>query len=164
MSDLRSRLEAKARRCAVLPVQVSDPGDAARRVAELERQAVFVASGLVQRTDEQRALDEEALADARAQLAEHVVDVELQALAGDAFEQITSAFPGTDPGEDGGMDWRAALPALLAASAVDEDLRDVDWWTEQLAADHWAHGERLKAWQTVLALNTRTPAPRLGKG
>lgn len=133
--SLRERLEAKARRRVVWTVQVSDPdlAQAAAAAASAERQAggaVGVSEGAA------RALDE-VVADTRDQVASHFERVEFEALAPEDFEALLAAHVD----EHGDVDRPAMRAALAGACAVDEDLRDADWWAEQLASGRWSKGE-----------------------
>jgi len=184
--SLRDRLAAKKRPSIVFPVQVEAPGPA----YEEAQQALLAAGRLRLGAEllEQQNPDEAATAqlaaattaedEARTALAAEVasrhVDVEFRALEPLAMERLTAAHTAAD----GTTDEVGCCPALAAACAVDEDLRDVAWWTGQLygrpaAGDElepveatWALGEVNRLWAALLMLNTpsATAAVRAGKG
>ncbi len=163
-TSLRERLAAKARRTCTVPVQVSDPGPArAAHDAAQRRVLALTLSVAEDRDDEEHAAALEkaqaALDVAQAELDEHFVMVEFQALADDEYEAIVARFSD----EEGALDRHAATPLLAAACAVDESLRDADWWAEQLARPQWSTGEALALHVELLNLNFRAPAS-LGKG
>jgi hypothetical protein len=162
VSDLRSRLEAKARRTCTVPVQVEDPGPARARV--LAAQRAYITAELEAAGDETKtaARDEAkaALEDAQAAEAACFVEVEFAALADDDMEAVVARYQRPD----GEVDRRKATPVLAAACAVDEDLRNEAWWAEQLARPEWAQGEALDLYRRLLDLNWRTPPESLPKG
>jgi hypothetical protein len=47
---------------------------------------------------------------------------------------------------------------------VDEDLRDVSWWEQQLARPEWTKGDKIAADRILLDLNLTRPAGPPGKG
>lgn len=156
--SLRDRLAAKQRRRVVVPIVVGEPtADETARVAAAE-QAMRVAAltGDAAKAEEHRATIDEVLAPYR-------VDVEFQALAPHEFEAVASAYPAAE-GDDGGIDRWAALPVLAAECAVDESLRDADWWREQLGSGRWSEGEWQELWRALFALNYRAPAAYVPKG
>jgi hypothetical protein len=112
-------------------------------------------------------VDEVEVADLARQVAEaetavesHSELVELQALPDAEWEAgQTECLDG-----DGDVDWSRALPLLLAASCVDEDLKDADWWAETLTGEAWTAGDRDMLKMTLLRLNVFAPDPRLPKG
>jgi hypothetical protein len=163
-TSVRERLAAKARRTCTVPVQVSDPGPARAAHDDAQRRVLALTLAVAEHgDDEQRAAAlaeaNTALDVARAALDEHFVHVEFQALADDEYEAIVARFSD----DEGALDRRAATPLLAAACAVDESLRDPDWWAEQLARPEWSTGEALALHVELLNLNFRAPAS-LGKG
>ena len=152
---LRERLDAKSRRRVVVPVLVGEPTqDDVRRVAEA--QAAYLEALAEGDTPPASAVDE-AMASFR-------VDVEFQALPPNEFEAIAAGYPAAE-GDDGGMDWKSALPVLAAMCAVDEDLRDEAWWAKALSDEgSWSHGERHTLWRALLHINANAPDPRVPKG
>lgn len=153
---LRERLAAKTRRRAVLPIELGPLED--HVVVELaQAQAALVKAHTRQ---DQEGVDElqEHIADLRST---NRVELAFTALDPDVFEKVAAAYPSAE-GVDGGMDWKKALPALATLCADDEDLRDEEYWTEQLST--WSQGERLTLWRTLFSLNTSTPSPYVPKG
>lgn len=156
--SLREQLAAKTRRTVVVPVLVSDPGEDVRRLEEAR--AGYLAAAVRGRDVE----DAKASLDAAAEAVQaHYADAVFQALDPDDFEAVAAAYPSTD-GQDGGLDWKAALPVLAAACAVDETVRDKDWWATQLDSGVWSHGEKLALWSALLHINYATLDPRVPKG
>lgn len=90
----------------------------------------------------------------------HYVDIELQALPAAEWEAAQAEWVD----EDGNTDWAAALAPLLAASCVDEEARDADWWREQLASDSWSEGDTHALRSTLLELNVYAVESRVPKG
>lgn len=159
--DLASRLAGRAPRRTVVPIEVTDPGDDVRSLAVVSRQLLDMAR--IQHA--QGELDDEGLAvvraradEARAALAEHCVDVALVAAPADVWEALLSEHL-ADDGADITAD---ALPAMLAACAEDESLRDPAWWAERLPT--WPFGDRQALRLAVLDLNAWSPGKALGKG
>lgn len=141
--SLREKLAAKQRRRATYPVQVSDPGQAAERVAAA-RQALVAAEMSPTTTREQRAELEHDLEAAQAAHAEHFVAVEFLALHPADFEALFAAHLVEDAKGEAVVDATTLLPALAAACAVDEELQDAEWWAGQLDPEKgtWTKGER----------------------
>ncbi|TKJ24366.1 hypothetical protein [Blastococcus sp. CCUG 61487] len=172
MTSLRDRIEAKARRTATIPLQVGDIAAAAAEVATA-RAALDLHLGRVkgrteaeggpQTDDEQKRtiVLRGALKEALAREAGCVVDVELQALPDDEWDAILGQAPEDEAGDIDLDDVRAAL---LAASCIDETLRDEQWWTEQLARPEYSKGDKVLINNTLLRLNLNTPDGRQGKG
>lgn len=163
--SLRNQLEAKPRRRASVDVQVSDPGDDLRRRAAAAERDLFVATALAAEgkadgiTESTVKALREAAEPVLAELAGHYATVELQAASAVEWDAIlTEHTTDTDDLAD------AALADMLALCAVDEDLRDADWWAQQLASPLWTFGERESLRQAVLNLNAYRPRPSLGKG
>jgi hypothetical protein len=165
VTSLRERIEAKARRTASLPILVGDAAAGMAAVTEALRQLQNHDAAKPEEPDEAYQADGQRLRDAvNAAVAEQsdmVVHVKLQALPPDEWEAV---FGGVEPDEDGELaldDFRAAL---LAASCVDEDLRDVAWWEQQLASPAWSKGDKIAADRTLLDLNLSAPMGGSGKG
>ena len=159
MTSLKKRIAGKQRRRAVVPVLVSDP----TTDRHLYMGAVTALAAAQQRGADQAELD--ALG---AQVAEqetavhgHTAEVEVLALGSARWEELTAQFVNKD---GDGVDWRAALPVLLAESCKDDDLRDAEWWAEQLASDAWSEGDVDALRLAVLYLNVEAPDPRVPKG
>jgi len=158
MSSLRDKLAAKARRRAVVPVEVGQLTDAdERRVVALQAQLLLA----LRDGDEDQAQSLQGDIDALKDSV--VVAVHFTALDPTDFEKVTAAYPSED-GADNGLDWHAALPVLAALCADDEDLQDDEWWADQLAAGTWNQGEQLALWQALLHINTTAPSPYIPKG
>ena len=161
--SLRTRLAAKAPRRIVFPVQVSDPGKATEFVAEAEQKLKWL--NVTALTVDDKAKHEEAIraaeenvADARAALAEHFLDVEFQAGHPADVERILA-----DNADDKGQ-WNVkALPALAALSVVDPELQDAEWWQAQFEG-LWSLGERDTLWAVLIDLNASAPPTSVPKG
>lgn len=161
MSSLKTRLAGRAPRRVSVPIEVSDPGEDVRTRAVLARQALAIvraqhAAGLLD--DESMHAAQDDADQAAAALAEHCLDVVLIPAPPAVWEAIQAEHV-SDDGAD--LD-AAALPAMLAASAEDPDLRDADWWIEQLHV--WPFGDREALRAAVLDVNAWTPGRALGKG
>lgn len=147
---LRDRLAAKARRQTTIQVPVEDTTAAEAAVHEARAEWLAAAAD---GADQEAA--EQAYKDAIAAFEALHADIALQAMAPGDFEALVDAH--TDTG--GEIDRTAFLPVALAASAVDESLRDEDWWAAQLAEPKWTDGERALLFRAVHALND--PATRV---
>lgn len=161
--SLRDRLAAKAGRPrrVTVSIPVSDPGEDLRKQAEEAANAVALAdAGLVRDLAEgvHDALRSRAESLA-AQVAEHYVDVELRAVSPAAWEDLLNDHRLDD---DDLAD--TALPAMLAACCVNEDLQDEAWWADQLDQPGWTFGEREALRSALLRLNGYHARPSLGKG
>lgn len=162
--SLRSRIEAKARRRVVYPVQVTDPTAAAAALAEAERLVALytatTASDGASDEDRERLAKAEALRDAaRTQHAEHYVEVTFQALSPADFEALAAGYRD----DEGDLDTANLGAPLAAACAVDEDLRDEAWWAEQLAGGAWNTAEVSVLTTTLLQLNYSSPSALVPK-
>lgn len=154
---LRERLEAKARRHIEVRVVVDDTAVAARLASEAEQLAAVAD---LARDDDLVARAAAAKEEAAAALADCFVTVGFDALDPDDYEALISGFVD----EAGELDDQGVLPALAAACAAEEDLRDVDWWAQRLTAGVWNSGERGALLYALTALNQGTPGPGPGKG
>lgn len=159
--SLRERLEAKARRRIVVPVQVSDPGDEARRRAEQAVTARNIAGYAGLQGEKLTELDAEVEA-AEAALADHSVPVELLAMPAADWEALVALIVPAD--ESKPVDWTTGLPLALAACCVDESLRDAEWWAERLLDPAWASGDVAALRRAVISLHDWSPASYLPKG
>ena len=162
--SLRDRLAGMARRTVTVPVPVSDPGEALRERARKAMETATLMEALsVQdgsRINAETAAAYRETADAAAaELAEHFEDVEFGALPPGQWEALLEEYR-TDDGDIAG----AALPVMLAACALDPDLQDAEWWSEQFAGPGWTFGEREHLRTAVLVLNSYIPRPGTGKG
>jgi hypothetical protein len=168
--SLRARIDARIRRTATLPLAVGDVAAAAAEVATvrgaLDAHLAAVRDKVAGGGEETGADLErtgelhDQLAAARARQADTVALVELLSLPSDQWEAIASTAKRDD---DGDIDLEDVLGELLAASAVDEDLRDADWWTEQLHRPECSRGDRLAIVNILIALNLHTPTGAQGK-
>lgn len=158
--SLRDQLDRKARRRVVVPVQVSDPAQDDRRAADARRQLALarVTPGM---DPDALAELERLVEETTTALAAHFVDVAFVALRGDDFEALIAAHTG----DDGDLDRDRMRPALAAACAEDESLRDPDWWAEQFASDEWSAGERDNLYNRLFTeLNYSVPSGGIPKG
>lgn len=161
--SLRDRLEQKQRRRAVVPVQVSDPS---ADMATLSGIAVALNAA---RADS----DADTLASLQSQLDEqsekvqsHWAQVEMQSLPPAEWEAAVSAWQKIEMQDDGPtavMNWAEGLPDLVALSCTDPELRDAEWWREQLSSERWSEGDLDALKRTVLALNIDAAEPRAPK-
>lgn len=166
MTSLRERLESKSLspRRVVVQIPVGDPPeDLRRRVAEEVDRAV-TAEFSVSLPDSAitAELAETVVSTARAsvdELAEFYAPVELQALGAVEWDDLQTKH--TTTGDDLDDAW---LPAVLAVSCTDPDLRDETWWAGQLMGAGWSVGEVLAVRSAVMRLNAYVPLPALGKG
>lgn len=168
--SLRERLAAKKRRTVTVPVQVSDPGPARVAYEQAERQFLLLQlthdagrdDGSKDRAALKRKLAsaKKARDTAKAGYLEHFEEVEFQAANAPDAERVL----GEHLGSDGEWMESTALPPLAALCAVDEELRDEPWWTEQLASGSWSSGERGRLWMSLLGINTALPPENLPKG
>lgn len=152
MSTLRERLAKKSPRRTVQPVQLCEPTPA-------EDEMVTALSVLA--IEEKRPLTEEELAPLDALRAERYVEVGFAAVESEVWEKIAATHPAPE-GEDGGLDWRKALPVVAALCCEDESMQDDEAWTEVLAP--WSHGEKVGLWGALLSINAQAPAAHLPKG
>jgi hypothetical protein len=170
--SLRDLIEAKQRRTAKLPILVGNPSAAAAEVESTRRAlamhhetlAVKKAAGKKATVAERKRETElrDALKQAVDQLAGLTVEVELQALPDDEWEAL---FGGLEADESGDIDLTSIHAPLLAASAIDPDLQDADWWAEQLKKPEWTDGDKAAISRTLLELNAFAPrSDALGKG
>lgn len=170
--SLRDRIAAKTRRTASFPLQVGDAAAAAAEVGVRRAALELHQNRVQQRVTEQggQQTDEEqkrtivlrgALEEAKDRHADTVVMVQLQALPDDEWDAILGDAP---EDENGDIDLDDVRGALLAASCVDETLRDQAWWESQLARPEFSKGDKIAITNTLLQLNLNTPDGRSGKG
>ncbi len=156
---LADRLRAKAARRVVVPVLLDSTADDERRVADARtlHLAALARKAPAEEIDTLAA----DLAAAEDAARAHTLDVEFQALAPADFERLVGAS--TDKAGD--VDRDAALPALAAACAVDESLRDEALWAELIGSGTWSKGERDALYAALMfTLNYSAPPARAGKG
>lgn len=161
MTTLKERLASKRRRTDSVPVQVSDPGPAQERFDNADQRLRLLQ--VIPSTDpehEARVAEAQNERDAaREELREHFVEVEFVAATPDDAERVLGAHT-NDQGN-----WSIeALPELAALCAVDEELQDADWWTEQISSGTWSSGEKQALWSRLLTLNVALPPEHLPKG
>lgn len=159
MSELRKRLEAKQRRRESIPVQVDNIPDGAEEAVDAAQTnlRMLVLSG--KPDDDPLVLAaHKALDQARAAIAACFVRVEFQTIDEADMEALAAAATT----EDGSLDTKAITAPLAAACAVDEDLRDEDWWAAQIPM--WSHGERVSFGTRLVELNYSAPGARVPKG
>lgn len=160
MTSIRDRIAGKQRRRVVVPILLSDPTE-----DQNLWMGAYTAHEQAKRRDPQ---DEAEIADLQRQLDEHqervnahTVEVELLSLPQGEWEAAQAEWV-TESGDS--LDWKNALPHLLAASCVDEELQDAEWWTTILAGEAWTEGD-LDALKTgLLHINISAPDPRVPKG
>lgn len=159
MSELRKRLEAKQRRHESIPVQVDHIPDGADEAIDAAQTnlRMLVLSGKPD-DDPLVIAAKKALDQARAVVGACFVHVEFQTIDDADMEALAA----TATNEDGSLDTKAITAPLAAACAVDEDLRDEEWWAARLAA--WSHGERVSFGTRLVELNYSAPGARVPKG
>lgn len=161
--SIRERIQAKQRRRSVIPILVSDPS---QDVVEL--QAVSVALGQAGARG-----DDAAVAQLQSQAEElgekvqsHWAHVEILALPSAEWEAAVAAYQTITVNEDGPtavMDWATCLAPILAASCVDPELQDAEWWQAQLSSDGWSEGDLDAVRGAVLRLNVEAAEARAPK-
>lgn len=157
MSDLRERLARKARRRTTISVALSDAAEVVARANKVERDQLMALA----RNDSEAASQLEAdLAELRTELAGHYADVEFIACTPGDFEALQTDFTGSDGGVDPGK-LTANLPALITACVAEEDLRDEEFWREQLDSGSWSYGERVNLANRLISLNVAAPDERI---
>ncbi len=154
--SLRDRLEGRPRKTAVVRL--------ARGNAEGLKVAVFEAA---RKLAEVRSdgfddhLAAEALDDAQTRLEAEGEDVvEFGALPPSDFEAISAAHTL----DDGKLDVDRMRPVLLAASAVDESLRDEEWWRESFASHRFSAGDQQTLWLAAYRVNAEFGTVGVPKG
>jgi hypothetical protein len=152
MPTLRERLAAKDRRRTVQPVQLTEP---------TPEESDLIATLTMLAVTEGRELTADELAPLDALRSERYVDVGFAAVDSDVWEKIAATHPAAE-GEDGGMDWRRALPVVAALCCEDESMQDDEAWLDTLAS--WSHGEKVGLWGALLSINAQAPAAHLPKG
>ncbi|MCP2265574.1 hypothetical protein ACFQHV_00970 [Promicromonospora thailandica] len=168
--SLKERLAAKQRRTVIVPVQISDPGPAREVYEQADRQATLLQL-TVDAGDDDGSKDRAALKrrltnakkardEARADYLEHFEEVRFLAASPAEVERVLGAHLDAD----GNWDESTACGPLAALCAEDEELRDEQWWTEQLASGTWSPGEHGRLWTSLLSINVTMPPEALPKG
>lgn len=167
--SLKERLAAKKRRTVTVPVQVSDPGPARVAYEQADRQCTLLQlahdagadDGSKDRAALKRKLTsaKKARDTAKAAYLEHFEEVDFQA----ADPADTERVLGQHLDKDGDWQESTATAPLAALCAVDEELRDEQWWIEQLASGSWSTGERGRLWTALLGINVTMPPESLPK-
>lgn len=153
MTSLRERLAAKAVRRSSFHVPLGD--DPSVSLEALQQAEVALA--LVKDDDKRgRTAAAKKRDKLRAEYNEQFAEVWIKAMPRSDYHALCEQFETED-----GVDWDQLLPAILAESCEDEDLRDAEFWREQFRA--WPQGDFLAIQATVLNLNMQTPRPLLGK-
>jgi hypothetical protein len=163
--SLRERLQGRARRRASVLVQVEDTATS----SELLAAARIRLNNTLTALDDARAgdVDEEDVARLQAELdplrdevqralnaqSACYAAIEMVALPAPEWEAVVAAHPAE--GDDQWIDWQRALPVILAASCVAEDLQDEQWWGEFLASPATTAGQRDTFRAQVTELNLR---------
>lgn len=169
---LRDLIEAKQRRTVTWPLLVGNPSAAAAEVETFRKAYDLHQAALAEKrragkrptkADLQREGKVKAdLKAALGRMAATVVNIELQSLPDDEWEGL---FGSIEPDENGEFDLGPIQAALLAASCIDPDLQDADWWAEQLKRPEWTDGDKAAISRTLLELNVYAPRfDLLGKG
>jgi hypothetical protein len=150
-------LARKATRRVTVSVALSDATETVARVNRLERDLIM-ASARNDRTEVDRL--EAEVAAKRVELSEHYAEIEFAACPPGDFEALQTDFTSDDGGIDSGK-LSANLPALVVACVVDEELRDEEFWKEQLESGAWSYGERVNLANRLVGLNVTAPDERI---
>lgn len=169
---LRELIEGKQRRTAKLPILVGNPSAAAAEVDSFAGALALHLATVAEKKDagkratkadgEREKQLREDLRAAQQRQAAAVVEVELQSLPDDEWEAALAGLPEDDRER---FELDAILPPLLAASCVDPELQDADWWAGQLKRPEWTDGDKGSISGILLELNVFAPRfGALGKG
>jgi hypothetical protein len=163
---LRDLIDAKQRRTARLPILVGDPSPAMAEVAQVQEALRAHAESLGERepTEDEAAEEARLRADGQAALdrqAAMIVWVDLQSLPDDEWDGMTGDL---EPGENGLPDLTPIHAPLLAASCVDPELQDAEWWAVALKRPEWTDGDKAVITQKLFELNIYAPSGSPGKG
>lgn len=162
--SLRERLEGKAVRRITVHVMVGNP-EPLQQAYETALAAFTAATVNTDATPAERDECEAAVGRALEALAGTVVAVEFQKLPDDAFEALVAEHTVMDEEHGAVVDRGGLLPVLAAECAVDESLRDADWWRGLVAGEAWSRNEREGLYfQLFSQLNYSPPSGVLGKG
>lgn len=155
--SLRDRIAAKERRRAEVPIQITDP-------TQDHEAWVAVASALElarQREDNGAEIErlQAQLDEANERLRANWESVTLLAMPPGDWEAAMHQWQGEDE-----VNWGEALAPLLAESCEDPELRDAQWWQEQLSRPEWSDGDIATLRMALLQLNVSVLEPRAPKG
>lgn len=157
--SLRERLAAKSARRVTHPIATREPAEEYRAFQEATvALSMHPPKGADGHDPKQVAKLVKARNAARDAHQEIFVDVEFEALPADVYEALLESH--IDPeskDEELVGDWSVLLPELVAASCVDVDLRDVDYWREQLPKPAWSAGDLIDLRVLLVRLNTEHP-------
>lgn len=160
MTSIRELLNQKQRRRLVVPIQVTDPTEDQNAWVGI-MQALQIArtkTGDEANPDYVAQLGKQ-LDDAEERVNAHFAPVELQSLPPVEWEAACAEWRD----DDGDVDWAQAMAPLLAASCVDEDLRDAEYWRELMSRDTWTEGDTDALRAALLTLNVYAADARVPK-
>ena len=143
--SLRERLRERSRPTTTFPLRIDDDTQARRELAEA------VAGG-------------EDTAEAQAKVDACYETLHITALAPDDMEALIAAHPPTEEQRKRDAQWNSAtfVPALFTA-CIQSDVTEEDW-AEYTVKGPMTVGEVSALFDTVMAVNYRTPDPNMGKG
>ncbi len=159
-------MEAKQVQRSQVPVLVGDLRSAQQAVGAAQgalsaHQMVLREKPKPTKADQKKTdLLTDRLRDAVNAAAATVELVEVQSMPAQEYEALISSCLN----DDGDTDLFRLLPSLLAASCVEEELRDEDKWAEQLARPVWTEGELIHLRAELMGLNMHVPSGGQGKG
>lgn len=163
---LWERLQDKAVQRAQVPIVV---GDLRAAQQDLTRaQGVLAAHDLAVRGkakptagDKRKTVSlTERVTQALAGLSATIEMVDVQSMYAPDYEALISAHLTAD----GDTNLATLLPALMAASCVDEELQDEGKWAEQFTRPVWSEGEFLQLREALMGLNMHVFVGGQGKG
>jgi hypothetical protein len=165
--NLRELIEAKQRRTGKLPILVGDPGAVAAEKARLQEEVRKHTQSLKgrERTEEDAAREERLRGELQAAFEREkslIAYVDVQSLPQDEWDAVVGDL---DPDPETGLpDITPFLPELLAASCVDVELQEMEWWAQQLKRPEYTAGEKLAIKSKLFELNLYALAMPPGKG
>lgn len=156
-------------------VVVADTTEAVEAANRAQREW-FMREGAHGSGDEEANRLEQVWIQAKAAVADCYTDVEFEACHPRKFEELQTDFTAADGGIDPAK-LDAHLPALIVACVVEDDLRDEEFWLEQLVGEEteeldehgepkrtggsWAYGEKINLANRLLNLNLSAPDERI---
>lgn len=163
--SLKDRLAAKAARRIVIPIGITEPGEAQEALLAAKMALTLsTRDGEVTPSAAERKKLTNAVDAAQKAYDDCFVDVPFTAVSSSDYEALMEAHARPDPGEDEELiEWDACLPELVAASCEDPELRDPAWWREQFAKDTWSTADKMQLRFTLERLNMDVPV-KAGKG